>query len=125
MVAGGHAGNLTMTGGDVTREQLIAAVTKGVLITRFHYTNTPDPKRATMTGTTRDGTFLIENGEITRALANVRYRMSALDLFSGIDLMGPQRLVRDWWSSNGMGSIVCLCPPIKVARATFTGSSPI
>ena len=68
--------------------------------------------------------FLIENGEITRALANVRYRMSALDLFSGIDLMGPQRLVRDWWSSNGMGSIVCLCPPIKVARATFTGSSP-
>ena len=123
--AGGHAGNLTMSGGDATREQLIGAVKKGVLITRFHYTNTPDPKRATMTGTTRDGTFLIENGEITRALANVRYRMSALDLFSGIDLMGPQRLVRDWWSSNGMGSIVCLCPPIKVARATFTGSSPL
>ena len=122
---GGHAGNLTMTGGDATRDQLIASVKKGVLITRFHYTNTPDPKRATMTGTTRDGTFLIENGEVTRALANVRYRMSALDLFAGIDLMGPQRLCRDWWSSNGMGSIVCLCPPIKVARATFTGSSPI
>jgi hypothetical protein len=55
----------------------------------------------------------------------VRYRMSALDLFSAIDLAGPQRLCRDWWSSNGMGSIVCLCPPIKVARATITGSSPI
>ena len=123
--AGGHAGNLTMAGGEASRESLIASVKKGVLITRFHYTNTPDPKRATMTGTTRDGTFLIENGEITRALANVRYRMSALDLFAGIDLMGPQRLVRDWWSSNGMGSIVCLCPPIKVARATFTGSSPL
>lgn len=122
---GGHAGNLTMAGGDATREQLIGSVRKGVLITRFHYTNTPDPKRATMTGTTRDGTFLIENGEITRALANVRYRMSALDLFAGVDLMGPQRLVRDWWSSNGMGSIVCLCPPVKVARATFTGSSPL
>jgi hypothetical protein len=39
--------------------------------------------------------------------------------------MGPQRLARDWWSSNGMGSIVCLCPPIKVSRATITGSSPI
>jgi hypothetical protein len=51
--------------------------------------------------------------------------MSALDLFSGIELLGPQRLARDWWSSNGMGSIVCLCPPIKVARATITGSSPI
>ena len=123
--SGGHAANLTMSGGDATRDRLIGAVKRGVLITRFHYTNTPDPKRATMTGTTRDGTFLIENGEITRALANVRYRMSALDLFSGIDLMGPQRLVRDWWSSNGMGSIVCLCPAIKVARATITGSSPL
>ena len=122
---GGHAGHLTMAGGDAKREQLIRAVKRGVLITRFHYTNTPDPKRATMTGTTRDGTFLIEDGRITRALANVRYTMSALDLFSGIELLGPQRLARDWWSSNGMGSIVCLCPPIKVARATITGSSPI
>jgi len=121
---GGHAGNLTMAGGDATREQLIASVKRGVLITRFHYTNTPDPKRATMTGTTRDGTFLIEDGRVTRALANVRYTMSALELFAGIELMGPQRLARDWWSSNGMGSIVCLCPPIKVARATITGSSP-
>ncbi len=123
--AGGHAGNLTMAGGDATSEQLVADVRRGVLITRFHYTNTPDPKRATMTGTTRDGTFLIEDGRITRALANVRYRMSALDLFSGIDLLGRQRLVRDWWSSNGMGSIVCLAPAIKVARATITGSSPL
>jgi PmbA protein len=122
---GGHAANLTMAGGTATREELIARVKRGVLITRFHYTNTPDPKRATMTGTTRDGTFLIEDGRVTRALANVRYRMSALDLFAGIELAGRQRLCRDWWSSNGMGSIVCLCPPIKVARATITGSSPL
>ena len=123
--AGGHAGNLTMAGGDATRDQLIASVRRGVLITRFHYTNPPDPKRAVMTGTTRDGTFLIEDGRITRALANVRYRMSALDLFAGIDLLGKQRLVRDWWSSNGMGSIVCLAPAVKVSRATITGSSPL
>jgi PmbA protein len=122
---GGHAGHLAMTGGPATREQLIGAVNRGILITRFHYTNTPDPRAATMTGTTRDGTFLIESGKITRALANVRYTMSALDLFAGIDLLGPQRLARDWWSSNGMGSIICLVPPIKVRRATITGSSPV
>ena len=121
---GGHAGNLVMAGGTATRDELIGSVTRGVLITRFHYTNTPDPKRATMTGTTRDGTFLIENGKIVRALANVRYTMSALELFAGIDLLGPQRLVRDWWSTNGMGSIVCLAPAMKVSRATITGSSP-
>jgi len=121
---GGHAGNLVMAGGTATREQLIRSVRHGILITRFHYTNTPDPKRATMTGTTRDGTFLIEDGKVTRALANVRFTMSALDLFAGIELLGPQRLVRDWWSTNGMGSIVCLAPAMKVSRATITGSSP-
>ena len=123
--SGGHAGNLTMSGGSATREELIGAVARGILITRFHYTNTPDPRAATMTGTTRDGTFLIENGKITRALANVRYTMSALELFAGIDLLGAQRLARDWWSSNGMGSVVCLVPPMKVSRATITGSSPV
>ena len=121
---GGHAGTLVMAGGTATRDELIGAVGRGILITRFHYTNTPDPKRATMTGTTRDGTFLIEDGKITRALANVRYTMSALDLFAGIELLGRQRVVRDWWSTNGMGSIVCLAPPLKVSRATITGSSP-
>ena len=122
---GGHAANLSMAGGTATREELIGAVRRGILITRFHYTNTPDPKAATMTGTTRDGTFLIEDGKIKRALANVRYTMSALDLFAGIDLLGPQRLARDWWSSNGMGSVMCLVPPMKVRRATITGSSPL
>jgi predicted Zn-dependent protease len=123
--AGGHAGHLAMAGGSATRDEMIASVNRGILITRFHYTNTPDPRAATMTGTTRDGTFLIENGKITRALANVRYTMSALDLFLGIELLGPQRLARDWWSSNGMGSVICLVPPMKVRRATITGSSPL
>lgn len=121
---GGHAGNLVMAGGTATRDELIASVTRGILITRFHYTNIPDPKTATMTGTTRDGTFLIEGGRITRALANVRYTMSSLELFAGIELLGPQRLVRDWWSTNGMGSVVCLAPAMKVRRAAITGSSP-
>ncbi|MBI2773142.1 MAG: TldD/PmbA family protein [Chloroflexi bacterium] len=121
---GGHAANLTMEGGTATREELIGAVKRGVLITRFHYTNIPDPRSAVMTGTSRDGTFLIEDGRIVAALANVRYTMSALDLFAGIELLGKQRLARDWWSSNGMGSVVSLCPPVKVARATITGSSP-
>jgi predicted Zn-dependent protease len=121
---GGHAATLTMAGGTATRDELIGSVRHGILITRFHYTNIPDPRRAVMTGTSRDGTFLIEDGRITGALANVRYTMSALDLFDGIELLGPQRLARDWWTSNGMGSVVCLCPPIKVARATITGSSP-
>jgi predicted Zn-dependent protease len=114
-----------MAGGSASRDDLVGAVRRGILITRFHYTNTPDPRAATMTGTTRDGTFLIEEGKLTKALANVRYTMSALDLFAGIELLGPQRLARDWWSSNGMGSVMCLVPAMKVRRATITGSSPL
>ena len=121
---GGHAGNLVMAGGTATRAELIASVRRGILITRFHYTNMPEPKTATMTGTTRDGTFLIEDGRIVGALANVRYTMSSLELFAGIELLGAQRLVRDWWSTNGMGSVVCLAPAMKVSRAVITGSSP-
>lgn len=121
---GGHAANLSMQGGTSTRDELVATVRRGLLITRFHYTNIPDPRRAVMTGTSRDGTFLIEDGRITGALANVRCTMSALDLFNGIVKLGPQRLARDWWTSNGMGSVVCLCPAMAVARATITGSSP-
>ena len=121
---GGHAGNLVMAGGTATREELIASVRRGILITRFHYTNMPEPKTATMTGTTRDGTFLIEDGRVVGALANVRYTMSSLELFAGIELLGAQRLVRDWWSTNGMGSVVCLAPAMKVSRAVITGSSP-
>ncbi|CAN5211387.1 TldD/PmbA family protein [soil metagenome] len=121
---GGHAGNLVMGGGEAATSDLVGSVRRGVLITRFHYTNVPEPKTATMTGTTRDGTFLIERGRIAGALANVRYTMSSLDLFAGIELLGPQRLVRDWWSTNGMGQVVCLAPAMKVARATITGSSP-
>ncbi|MDE3102322.1 MAG: TldD/PmbA family protein [Chloroflexota bacterium] len=121
---GGHAANLSMAGGTASRDELIGSVRRGVLITRFHYTNIPDPRRAVMTGTSRDGTFLIEHGRIVAALANVRYTMSALDLFAGIVKLGPQKLARDWWSSNGMGSVVCLCPAMAVSRATITGSSP-
>jgi predicted Zn-dependent protease len=124
-VAGGHAGNLVMAGGTATVDELIASVTRGILITRFHYTNVPDPRSATMTGTTRDGTFLIEDGRIAGALANVRYTMSSLELFAGIDGLGPQRLVRDWWSTNGMGSVVSVAPAVKVSRARITGSSPV
>jgi len=51
------------------------------------------------------------------ALANVRYRMSALDLFAGIDRLGKQRLVRDWWSSNGMGSIASMLRGLRADAA--------
>lgn len=115
--------NLFMAGGDASREEMIRHTKRGLLITRFHYTHGPDPKRVVMTGTTRDGTFLIENGEIVGAVKNMRLTQSVPELLSGIEMLGEPVLCRDWWCSNGMGRMSYVCPPIKVSAATFTSGT--
>jgi predicted Zn-dependent protease len=115
--------NLFMAGGDTTMEDMIRSTQRGLLLTRFHYTHGPDPKRAVMTGTTRDGTFLIENGEIVGAARNLRLTQSIPELFEGIELLGPPRLCRDWWCSNGMGNLSYVCAPLKLRRAVFSSGT--
>jgi len=115
--------NLFMAGGDASIQDMIRATTRGLLLTRFHYTHGPDPKRVVMTGTTRDGTFLIENGEITGAVKNLRLTQAVPELFEGIELLGKPRLCRDWWCINGMGRLSCVCPPVKVRRAVFSSGT--
>jgi predicted Zn-dependent protease len=115
--------NLFMEGGDATLADMIRSTKRGLLLTRFHYTHGPDPKRAVMTGTTRDGTFLIENGEVTGAVRNLRLTQSIPELFEGIELLGPPRLCRDWWCSNGMGGLSYVCPPLKLRRAVFSSGT--
>ena len=115
--------NLFMQGGEATLEEMIRSTERGLLLTRFHYTHCPDPKRVVLTGTTRDGTFLIEGGEIVGAVKNLRLTQSIPELFSCIELLGRPRLCQDWWSSNGMGRTTSYCPPIKVSRAVFTSGT--
>jgi PmbA protein len=115
--------NLFMQGGNATLEDMIRSTERGLLLTRFHYTHCPDPKRVVLTGTTRDGTFLIERGEIVGAVKNLRLTQSIPELFEGIEMLGPPRLCQDWWSSNGMGRTTSYCPSIKVSRAVFTSGT--
>jgi predicted Zn-dependent protease len=60
-------GTLAMTGGDSSVEEMIASTERGLLVTRFWYIRPVDPRTILYTGLTRDGTFLIENGKVTRA----------------------------------------------------------
>ncbi|HEX6506965.1 MAG TPA: metallopeptidase TldD-related protein [Chloroflexota bacterium] len=115
--------NLFLAGGDATLEDMIRSTERGLLLTRFHYTHCPDPQRVVLTGTTRDGTFLIERGEIAGAVRNLRLTQSVPELFEGIEMLGRPRLCQDWWSSNGMGRVASYCPAIKVARAAFTSGT--
>ena len=82
--AGGPAAtNLFMRPGDRTAEQLIATVKRGLYITRFYYTRLAHSRGCVMTGMTRDGTFLIENGELTTPVKNLRFTQGYVDALAG------------------------------------------
>jgi predicted Zn-dependent protease len=76
--------NLFMAPGTTPRDELIAGVKRGVWVTRFHYINPVHPKRAILTGMTKDGTFLIEDGRIVRPLLNFRFTQSIPEAFSDV-----------------------------------------
>ena len=111
--------HLFIAPGDVARDDLIAGVERGVLVTRFHYTHCPEPQRLVATGTTRDGTFLIEEGRIVGALKNARFTQSVLETFSNIEaLSNMPELHRDWW-----GSAAHCVPAMRVRDFWFTGGA--
>ncbi|MDH4139387.1 MAG: TldD/PmbA family protein [Coriobacteriia bacterium] len=70
--------NLEMAPGEETIDGLVAQVDMGVYVTRFHYVNIDEPVPVLLTGMTRDGTFLIENGRLTRPLKSLRFTQSAI-----------------------------------------------
>ncbi len=71
--------NLVLSPGQASIEDLVRDVDRGVLVTEFHYTNMIEPTRLTLTGMTRNGTFLIENGKVTRAVRNMRFTQSLVE----------------------------------------------
>ncbi|MEO6578465.1 MAG: TldD/PmbA family protein [Candidatus Limnocylindria bacterium] len=80
--------NVFMAPGSTPREDLIIGVERGIWVTRFHYINVVHPKKAILTGMTKDGTFLIENGRITRPLMNFRFTQSITEAFSDMRAIG-------------------------------------
>jgi predicted Zn-dependent protease len=75
---GRNPAGLKLTGGTRSVDELIAGTSRGVLVTHFFYIRSLDPRTVQLTGLTRDGTFLIENGRITRSIKNFRWNDSPL-----------------------------------------------
>ena len=113
----GHALHLAIDGGDTTRERLIASTKNGIWVTRFNYVNgLLEPKTALMTGTTRDGTFLIRDGEVVARLPNLRWTQSIVEAFSRIEgLSRERRRVSTWY--NDVGGMVL--PVMKISGWNF------
>ena len=87
--ATGQPTGWVLDGGKATTDELLKGVKRGVLITRLWYIRSLDPQSILVTGLTRDGTFLVENGAITRPVTNFRFNESPVQMLSRCDAMTP------------------------------------
>jgi len=98
------ADNLVMTGGSAELTDMIAATERGLLLTTLWYIREVDPTTLLLTGLTRDGVYLIEDGEVTAAVNNFRFNESPLDLLRRITEAGASQktLPREWgdWATR-------------------------
>jgi predicted Zn-dependent protease len=81
--------NIVIAGGTASLEELIASTANGILVTRLWYIREVEPYEKVMTGMTRDGTFLIRNGEIAGGLQNLRFNQSVVELLRNVEAMTP------------------------------------
>jgi PmbA protein len=113
---GPYPEHLMMAPGTASREDLFKGIERGVYVTRFHYTNIVHPVQTLFTGMTRDGTFLIEHGEITRPVKSFRFTQSILDVLAGVEALGRERLQsRDY--------VNVVAPALRAARFNFIGTT--
>ena len=115
----GAAFHLAMAGGNSSREQMIASTKLGIWVTRFNYVNgLLEPKTALMTGTTRDGTFLVRDGEVVARLPNLRWTQSMVEAFSNIEALSRERRSVGTWYNMFGGT---LAPVTKIRGWNITG----
>jgi len=111
--------NLFMAPGDVTVQEMIASTKRGVYINRFWYTRLVHPRDCVMTGMTRDGVFMIEDGEVSYPVKNLRFTMPYVQALANAEAVGKAShlLVSDF------GGISVRVPALKINGFNFTGST--
>jgi PmbA protein len=109
--------NMAMSAGETARADLVSGLDRGLLVTRFHYTNPVHPKLAIVTGMTRDGTFLVEGGRIVGPVRNLRFTQSYLDALGATSAVSRERRTL----RGDFGGVVV--PSIRVDSWTFTGAT--
>src|SRR2546423_10071382 len=97
-----------------TVEQMVAETERGVLVTRMWYIREVDPYEKILTGMTRDGTFLVEDGKLAGGLRNFRFNQSLIEMLSNVEAMGePMR-------ASGEESFDMVVPAMRVKDFNFT-----
>ena len=114
-------GSLRMSGGTSSIDEMISSTPRGLLVTRFWYLRPVDQRTILYTGLTRDGTFLIERGKITRAVKNLRFNDSPVFMLNNVEALGTP--VRVSASEDGGPGQAVMVPPMKVRDFNFTSLS--
>ena len=110
--------NLRMEPGATTTDEMVASTERGLLVTRFHYSNVVNEKETVLTGMTRDGTFLIEDGRIARGVKNLRYTQNAMEALSNVEAVGDRTEISTELFFGGSRA-----PAIKVRDFKFSSST--
>jgi predicted Zn-dependent protease len=110
--------NLFMEPGDADVDRMVADTERGLLVTRFHYSNVVHPVESTITGMTRDGTFLIEHGEIAHPVKNLRFTQSILDALRDTSAVG-----RDTELASEFFFSASRVPALRADAFNFSGRS--
>ena len=118
---GGGGAGLTMLGGDQSLDELIAGTERAILVTRFWYIRPVDPRTVLYTGLTRDGTFLVEKGKITKAVKNFRFNESPVFMLNNLEAMS--RAIRVSASESGNTGQAIVVPAIRTREFSFTSLS--
>lgn len=113
--------NLFVGEGDASVDELIAGVERGIYVSTFNYCRVLEPKAVSVTGLTRNGTFMIENGRITDPVSNMRFTQSFLDA------LGPDRVLGigndGRFADSEFGPTMVHAPSMRLASWNFTGGA--
>lgn len=113
------ASNLFMASGKQSTEELIASTERGLYITRFWYTRHVHPRDCVVTGMTRDGVFLIEDGRLGPAIKDLRFTQSYVEAMRDLEAVGSEtRLI-----TEDFLNIVVHAPAVKIRSFRFTGAT--
>jgi len=115
---GAYPMHLAMVPGATARAELVAGMERGLLVTRFHYTNLVNLMETTITGMTRDGTFWVEDGRVRGAVRNLRFTQSILGALSAVRAVGAETELA---SEDGYGA--ARAPALAIDRFNFSSAT--
>ena len=107
--------------GTASAEDLVRGVERGVYVSTFNYCRILDPRSQVVTGLTRNGTFLVEGGEITRPLSNLRFTQSFLEALGEGSILGIGDDQR--YADSEVGAGLVIAPSMSLAVWRFTGGA--